>query len=186
MTVDNGVSSISGVAAAKAAGIDVLVTDHHLPGEQLPVADAIVNPNLTDCDFPSKALCGVGVAFYLMLALRAHFPFLRRHQTAFLEHVFLRLHRKETAAVDPGTKICRHRDIRRGGDDTGCQVVIGFGNVFSFLRREASLSSRVVTLRDVRGMHADTAGVVVVVAFAGILKGRHVENGMKAEIVQQV
>ncbi|PSU31909.1 single-stranded-DNA-specific exonuclease RecJ [Photobacterium lutimaris] len=71
MTVDNGVSSIAGVAAAKARGIQVLVTDHHLPGDVLPEADAIVNPNLHECDFPSKALCGVGVAFYLMLAVRA-------------------------------------------------------------------------------------------------------------------
>ncbi len=71
MTVDNGVSSISGVAAAKEKGLEVLVTDHHLPGSVLPDADAIVNPNLHECDFPSKALCGVGVAFYLMLALRA-------------------------------------------------------------------------------------------------------------------
>ncbi|MCQ1058120.1 single-stranded-DNA-specific exonuclease RecJ [Photobacterium sp. ZSDE20] len=71
MTVDNGVSSISGVAAAKARGIQVLVTDHHLPGDVLPEADAIVNPNLHECTFPSKALCGVGVAFYLMLAVRA-------------------------------------------------------------------------------------------------------------------
>lgn len=71
MTVDNGVSSVAGVAAAKEKGIRVLVTDHHLPGDVLPAADAIVNPNLHSCDFPSKALCGVGVAFYLMLALRA-------------------------------------------------------------------------------------------------------------------
>ena len=71
MTVDNGVSSIDGVAAAKAQGVQVLVTDHHLPGDCLPAADAMVNPNLDQCGFPSKALCGVGVAFYLMLALRA-------------------------------------------------------------------------------------------------------------------
>ncbi|EKE68493.1 single-stranded-DNA-specific exonuclease RecJ [Gallaecimonas xiamenensis] len=72
ITVDNGISSIKGVAAAKAAGLDVLVTDHHLPGSELPCADAMVNPNLEGCAFPSKALAGVGVAFYLMLALRAH------------------------------------------------------------------------------------------------------------------
>ncbi|MCG7497596.1 single-stranded-DNA-specific exonuclease RecJ [Vibrio sp. Of7-15] len=72
MTVDNGVSSIDGVAAAKAKGMTVIVTDHHLPGDTLPIADAIVNPNLQECSFPSKALAGVGVAFYLMLALRAH------------------------------------------------------------------------------------------------------------------
>lgn len=72
MTVDNGVSSHAGVEAAHARGIRVLVTDHHLPGETLPAAEAIVNPNLADCAFPSKSLAGVGVAFYLMLALRRH------------------------------------------------------------------------------------------------------------------
>ena len=72
MTVDNGISSIAGVAHAKAKGLQVLVTDHHLPAEELPNADAIVNPNQKDCTFPSKNLAGVGVAFYLMLALRAH------------------------------------------------------------------------------------------------------------------
>ena len=70
LTVDNGISSIAGVERARALGIPVLVTDHHLPGDALPDADAIVNPNLRDCDFPSKSLAGVGVAFYLMLALR--------------------------------------------------------------------------------------------------------------------
>ncbi len=72
ITVDNGISSIDGVAAAKAAGIDVVVTDHHLPGESTPNADAIVNPNQNGCEFPSKSLCGVGVIFYVMLALRRH------------------------------------------------------------------------------------------------------------------
>lgn len=71
MTVDNGVSSIEGVAAARARGIRVLVTDHHLAGERLPAADAIVNPNLAGDTFPSKHLAGVGVAFYVLLALRA-------------------------------------------------------------------------------------------------------------------
>ncbi|GAA6132018.1 single-stranded-DNA-specific exonuclease RecJ [Halopseudomonas sabulinigri] len=71
VTVDNGISSIEGVAAAKAAGLRVLVTDHHLPGEQLPQADAIVNPSQPGCAFPSKAMAGVGVIFYVMLALRA-------------------------------------------------------------------------------------------------------------------
>lgn len=71
MTVDNGISSHDGVAAAHAAGIRVIVTDHHLPGETLPPAEAIINPNLADCEFPSKSLAGVGVAFYLMSALRA-------------------------------------------------------------------------------------------------------------------
>ncbi|UCB30055.1 single-stranded-DNA-specific exonuclease RecJ [Duffyella gerundensis] len=72
LTVDNGISSHSGVELAHQKGIPVLITDHHLPGDTLPAAEAIVNPNLADCNFPSRALAGVGVAFYLMLALRAH------------------------------------------------------------------------------------------------------------------
>lgn len=72
LTVDNGISSLSGVERAHQLGIPVVVTDHHLPGPELPAAEAIINPNLVDCEFPSKSLAGVGVAFYLMLALRAH------------------------------------------------------------------------------------------------------------------
>jgi len=71
LTVDNGIASVAGVAAANAAGIPVVVTDHHLPGDELPEALAIVNPNQHGCDFPSKAACGCVVVFYLMLALRA-------------------------------------------------------------------------------------------------------------------
>ncbi len=71
VTVDNGISSLEGVAAAKAAGLKVIVTDHHLPGAVLPAADAIVNPNARGDAFPSKVLAGVGVIFYVMLALRA-------------------------------------------------------------------------------------------------------------------
>lgn len=71
ITVDNGIASIDGVNAANARGIPVLVTDHHLPGAQLPAALCIVNPNQFDCRFPSKNLAGVGVMFYVMLALRA-------------------------------------------------------------------------------------------------------------------
>ena len=71
ITVDNGVASVAGVAAAKARGIRVIVTDHHLPGEQLPDCDAMVNPNLSGDLFPSKMLAGVGVMFYLLLGLRA-------------------------------------------------------------------------------------------------------------------
>lgn len=70
VTVDNGISCIAGVAKAKELGCMVIVTDHHLPGHTLPNADAIVNPNQHGCTFPSKALAGVGVAFYLMAALR--------------------------------------------------------------------------------------------------------------------
>lgn len=72
ITVDNGISSVEGVARAKELGIKVLITDHHLPGEQLPDADAIVNPNQLGDTFPSKNLAGVGVIFYVMLALRSH------------------------------------------------------------------------------------------------------------------
>lgn len=71
ITVDNGIASLDGVAAARALGIATLITDHHLPAEVLPEADAIVNPNQPGCEFPSKALAGVGVMFYVMLALRA-------------------------------------------------------------------------------------------------------------------
>jgi single-stranded-DNA-specific exonuclease len=69
VTVDNGVASIAGVAAARARGIDVLVTDHHLPGAELPAANVLVNPNLAGSRFASRALAGVGVAFYVMAAL---------------------------------------------------------------------------------------------------------------------
>jgi len=72
ITVDNGVAANAGVAAAKGHGLCVIVTDHHLPGNALPNADATVNPNLDGDMFPSKALAGVGVMFYLLIALRAH------------------------------------------------------------------------------------------------------------------
>ncbi len=71
ITVDNGIASIDGVARARELGIDVLITDHHLPGARLPSAAAIVNPNQPGCGFPSKNLAGVGVVFYVLLALRA-------------------------------------------------------------------------------------------------------------------
>ena len=71
ITVDNGIASLAGVAAANAAGIPVIVTDHHLPADELPDAAAIVNPNAPGNDFPSKALAGVGVLFYVLLGLRS-------------------------------------------------------------------------------------------------------------------
>jgi len=82
ITVDNGISCIAGVKKAKALGLNVIVTDHHLPGKELPPADAIINPNKADCSFPSKALAGVGVAFYFMLAMRKHL----RDMRWFIEH----------------------------------------------------------------------------------------------------
>ena len=78
VTVDNGIASVEGVDAANALGIAVVVTDHHLPGQSLPAAAAIVNPNQPGCGFASKAIAGVGVMFYVMLALRAE---LRRRGT---------------------------------------------------------------------------------------------------------
>ncbi|MCX8018358.1 MAG: DHH family phosphoesterase, partial [Rhodocyclaceae bacterium] len=71
VTVDNGIASVEGVAEARRLGMQVIITDHHLPGEELPAADAIVNPNQPGCPFASKAIAGVGVMFYVMLALRA-------------------------------------------------------------------------------------------------------------------
>jgi single-stranded-DNA-specific exonuclease len=83
VTVDSGIACVRGVEAANRAGIRVIVTDHHLPGAQLPDAAAIVNPNLCDDAFPSKALSGVGVMFYLLLALRRRL----REQGAFVPGV---------------------------------------------------------------------------------------------------
>jgi len=71
ITVDNGIASVDGAQAAQEAGLALLITDHHLPGPALPVADAIVNPNAGGCTFPSKAIAGVGVMFYVLIALRA-------------------------------------------------------------------------------------------------------------------
>ena len=71
VTVDNGIASVEGVARANALGIATLITDHHLPGADLPAAACIVNPNQPGCTFPSKSIAGVGVMFYVMLALRA-------------------------------------------------------------------------------------------------------------------
>ncbi|TLS81084.1 single-stranded-DNA-specific exonuclease RecJ, partial [Photobacterium damselae subsp. damselae] len=70
ITVDNGISSVEGVARARSLGMDVVVTDHHLAGDQLPDAAAIVNPNQPGCGFPAKSTCGVGVIFYVLIALR--------------------------------------------------------------------------------------------------------------------
>jgi single-stranded-DNA-specific exonuclease len=84
ITVDNGIASIPGVECAKSRNIKVLITDHHLPGLQLPDADAIINPNQHGDNFPSKALAGVGVSFYLLLALRTYL----REQKWFEQHHF--------------------------------------------------------------------------------------------------
>ncbi|MDT0603656.1 single-stranded-DNA-specific exonuclease RecJ [Thalassotalea castellviae] len=82
ITVDSGISCIAGVEKAKSLGLKVIVTDHHLQGKSLPPADAIINPNQHQCSFPSKALAGVGVAFYFMLAMRKYL----REQNWFFSH----------------------------------------------------------------------------------------------------
>jgi len=84
VTVDNGISCLAGVKHAKSLGLKVIITDHHLPGQTLPNADAIVNPNQPECTFVSKSIAGVGVAFYLMLALRKH---LREQQWFTHKHI---------------------------------------------------------------------------------------------------
>ena len=82
ITVDNGIASVEGVAHAKALGLQVLITDHHLPGSALPAADAIVNPNQPSCGFESKSIAGVGVMFYVLLALRSELRQRGRFTTA--------------------------------------------------------------------------------------------------------
>ena len=81
ITVDNGIASIEGVKKANSYGIDVLITDHHLPAKDLPDAKFIVNPNQSACHFPSKNLCGVGVIFYVLLSLRKELRKLNRYLT---------------------------------------------------------------------------------------------------------
>lgn len=120
VTVDNGISSIEGVKHAKAHGIDVLITDHHLPGKELPCADAIVNPNQPGCSFASKSVAGVGVAFYVLSALRKHL----RQQGWFADTTkepnmasFLDLVALGTVAdvvmLDKNNRILVHQGIRR-------------------------------------------------------------------------
>jgi single-stranded-DNA-specific exonuclease len=135
MTVDNGVSSIDGVRYAKEQGIDVIVTDHHLPGSVLPDADAMVNPNLESCAFPSKNLAGVGVAFYLMLALRAHM----RSINWFAEHAIAEPNLAElldlvalgtvadVVTLDENNRILVHQGLQRiraGHGRPGIQALI--------------------------------------------------------------
>lgn len=126
VTVDNGIAALAGVAAAKAGGCRVIVTDHHLPGLALPAADAIVNPNARGDGFPSKALCGVGVMFYLLLALRAK---LGRRANADLSSLLdlvalgtvadlVPLDRNNRVLVESGL-----RRIRAGADNAGIRAL---------------------------------------------------------------
>ncbi len=116
ITVDNGIASVDGVAEANRLGIKVLVTDHHLPGDTLPDAWCIINPNQQGCNFPSKHLAGVGVMFYLMLALRAE---LRRRGAADLPNLaqLLDLVALGTVAdvvrLDDNNRILVHQGLQR-------------------------------------------------------------------------
>ena len=121
VTVDNGISSIEGVKKAREAGIDVLITDHHLPGEELPDATVIVNPNQLNCSFASKCLAGVGVVFYVMLALRAHLrglDWFERHSldepnlADYLDIVALGTV-ADVVPLDKNNRILVHHGIRR-------------------------------------------------------------------------
>lgn len=121
ITVDSGISSLDGVARANALGIDVIVTDHHLPGDTLPEASAIVNPNQRGDTFPSKCLAGVGVIFYVMLALRAHLNkinwFEKRdiacpNMAQFLDLVALGTV-ADVVVLDKNNRILIHQGLRR-------------------------------------------------------------------------
>ncbi|WP_339339480.1 single-stranded-DNA-specific exonuclease RecJ [uncultured Oceanicoccus sp.] len=139
ITVDNGISSIDGVNAANAAGIKVLVTDHHLPGEQLPAAAAIVNPNQPGCEFSSKNLAGVGVIFYLMSVLRST---LRQRQWFQQQNIaepvmadYLDLVALGTVAdvvpLDKNNRILVAQGLRRiraGKTRPGIKALLRFGN----------------------------------------------------------
>jgi len=104
ITVDNGISSFEGVAEANQLGMEVLITDHHLPAERLPEAACIINPNQPGCMFPSKHLAGVGVMFYLMLALRAEL----RERGAFA---------RKQKEDEPGSSFILHPSSLNGGSE---------------------------------------------------------------------
>ncbi|MCL6270171.1 single-stranded-DNA-specific exonuclease RecJ [Sansalvadorimonas sp. 2012CJ34-2] len=120
VTVDNGISSIEGVKAAKEAGIKVLITDHHLAGEVLPEADAIVNPNQPGCEFPCKSTAGVGVIFYVLCALRTELdrrgwfvpPREKPNMASFLDLVALGTV-ADVVGLDSNNRIFVHQGIGR-------------------------------------------------------------------------
>ncbi len=137
ITVDNGISAIEGVAVAKKAGVKVLVTDHHLAGSELPAADAIVNPNQPGCPFASKALAGVGVAFYLLLALRAalrdkgHFANMAEPNLADLLDLVALGTVADVVPLDSNNRILVHQGLQRiraGKVRPGIQALIDVAN----------------------------------------------------------
>jgi single-stranded-DNA-specific exonuclease len=146
ITVDSGISSVAGVERARALGIKVIITDHHLPGETLPDADAIVNPNQPECQFQSKNLAGVGVAFYLLSGVRARLReqnIEKAHQlnlARYLDLVALGtiadlvpLDRNNRILVDNGI-----RGIRAGRGNLGIKALLAI----------AGVDEEVVTTRD--------------------------------------
>lgn len=141
ITVDNGISSVTGVALAKSLGIKVIITDHHLPGAELPGADAIVNPNLANCLFPSKHLAGVGVAFYFMLALRAYLRKQRWFEyrsiaeppmTPFLDLVALGTV-ADVVTLDRNNRILVHLGLCRLKQDKAC---VGIKALLPFIKKK--------------------------------------------------
>lgn len=137
ITVDNGISCIAGIDIVKAAGIKVLVTDHHLQGEQLPDADAIVNPNRHDCEFPSKSIAGVGVAFYLLIALRSalrdsgHFSAQQPPNLAELLDIVALGTVADVVALDANNRTLVHQGlarIRSGNTRPGITALIEVAN----------------------------------------------------------
>ena len=159
VTVDNGIASVEGVAAAAAHGVDVLVTDHHLPGERLPSPALIVNPNQPGCPFPSKHVAGVGVMFYVLAATRARLRERGRDETslpnlaALLDLVALgtvadvvRLDRTNRILVDQGL-----RRIRAG------RAHAGVAALFAVAGRDVSLATT-TDLGFVAGPRVNAAG----------------------------
>ena len=133
ITVDNGIAAHAGIDAAKARGFQVIVTDHHLAGETLPKADAIVNPNQPGCPFPWKSTCGAGVAWYLLLATRARLKAMGRHDlaqrlhpTALLDLVALATV-ADVVPLEFNNRILIHEGLRRiraGQMHTGLRALL--------------------------------------------------------------
>lgn len=137
LTVDNGIAAIDGIAHLRAAGVPVIVTDHHLPGERLPAADAIVNPRLPGDPFPSKHLAGVGVMFYLLLALRARLRALRWFGAGRPEPNLARLLDlvalgtvADVVPLDYNNRLLVAQGLKRlaaGGGQPGLRALLGLG-----------------------------------------------------------
>ncbi len=143
VTVDNGIASVEGVSEAKSLGIDVLVTDHHLPGERLPDALCIVNPNQPGCEFPSKHLAGVGVMFYVMMALRAelrnrgHFEGKEPNLAALLDLVALGTV-ADVVKLDANNRVLVSQGLKRIREGKAGE---GIRALFSVARRDAARAS---------------------------------------------